>query len=123
MSRNINPSHAYALLAGLYLGHFTNFASDIIITALVLYIVSPQIYTEERFERAKNWCWSWFEKKQPVMIEMSELNLTDEQKIKLKLLESIKSDGTFLNQINLKALPPLPQIEILPSTPKYLVNK
>lgn len=123
MSLTIHPSHAYALLAGLYLGKFTNFASDIIITALVLYIVSPQIYTEERFERAKNWCWSWVEKKQPITIEMSELNLTDEQKIKLKMLGPLAESSNVPFQLGNLKLPPLPKIEVLPSTPKYLPNK
>lgn len=87
MSLTIYPSHAYFLLTGLYLGKLTNFASDIIITGLVLYIVTPNIFTEDRITKAKNWCWSWFEKK-PVTIDMSQLNLTEEQKLRLKMLEN-----------------------------------
>ena len=56
----ISPAHAYAFLGGLFIGKFTNMFSDIVITGLVLYIVTPEIYTEERISRAKNYLWGWF---------------------------------------------------------------
>ncbi len=116
MALTIHPSHAYALLAGLYVGKFTNFFSDIVITALVLYIVTPQIFTEDRLNRVKNWFWSWFERK-PITIEMSELQLTEEQKLKLKLLESEHQKKDLLNPLfNLAALP---KIEVLSSPIGY----
>lgn len=89
MSLSIHPSHAYFLLGGLYLGKFTNFFSDVIITGLILYIVTPTIFSDDKIERAKNWCWSWFDKK-PVTINISQFTdqLTDEQ---LKLLDNSKN--------------------------------
>ena len=110
MSIIIQPLHAYAFLAGLYIGKFTNFFSDFVITGLILYIVTPQIYTQDRFERAKRWCWSWFEKK-PVAIEMSQLNFTEDQKT--KLLEQNLSNYDF-QSIYAK----LPKIEVV-NSPKY----
>jgi len=53
MTLTIYPSQAYALLAGLFIGKFTNLFSDVVITGLVLYIVTPEIFTEERLDRAK----------------------------------------------------------------------
>ena len=59
MSIIIRPSHAYAFLFGLGVGKFTNLFSDIVISGLVLYIVTPNIYTEERITKVKNYFWSW----------------------------------------------------------------
>ena len=121
MSLTIQPSHAYFLLGGLYLGKLTNLASDIIITGLVLYIVTPHIFTDDRIERVKNWCWSWFERKPTTIdlsrIDLSQIDLTkldlsqlsDEQKIKLKLLEPSPTTKNFFDFSS------LPKIEILNS--------
>ena len=59
MSIIIRPSHAYAFLFGLFVGKFTNVFSDAVISGLVLYIVTPNIYTEERINKVKNYFWSW----------------------------------------------------------------
>lgn len=60
MSIIIHPSHTYAFLSGLYVGKFTNFFSDIVITGLVLYIVTPHVFTRERFNTAKKYICKWF---------------------------------------------------------------
>lgn len=106
MSITIYPSHAYAFLSGLFIGKLTNFASDIVITGLVLYIVTPEIFTQDRIERTKKWCYSWFDKK-PICIEnnsieLNPINLNPEQK---KTIESLKT--VPLNFVK------LPKIEIL----------
>ena len=119
MALTIHPSHAYALLAGLYVGKFTNFFSDIVITGLVLYIVTPQIFTEDRLERAKNWLWSWFNRNEQITIKMSELELTNEQKIKLQLIKQQKYIPVTTN--NLFDLASLPKIEIIPSPKGNLI--
>jgi hypothetical protein len=121
MSLTIYPSHAYFLLTGLYLGKLTNFASDLIITGLVLYIVTPQIFTEDRVVRAKNWCWSWFEKK-PVTIDMSQIHLTDEQKIALKLIESSQNNQSVISN-KLLDFSMLPKIEIYSPKANSTPNK
>ena len=108
MSLTIHPSQAYALLAGLYIGKFTNIFSDIIITSLVLYIVTPEIFTEDRFDRVKKYFWSWF---RPQQIQIKLNNVTNDQK--LLLLEHKKP--------NLFNLSNLPKIEIL-SSPKITSN-
>lgn len=112
MSLTIYPSHAYFLLAGLYLGKLTNLASDVIITGLVLYIVTPQIYTEERLQRAKNWCYSWFDKKGPVQTDQQLVELNQDQQ--MKLLKELNK-----NQITHAAkgfdFSMLPKIEVLRS--------
>jgi hypothetical protein len=122
MSLTVYPSHAYFLLTGLYLGKLTNFASDLIITGLVLYIVTPQIFTEDRVERAKNWCWSWFDKKR-VTIDMSQLHLIENQQVILKLLEPNQkiinqtTDDKFID------FSKLPRIEIYNQNEKSPTNK
>ena len=114
-SLTIHPSHAYFLLGGLYLGKFTNFFSDIIITGLVLYIVTPTLFNEDKIERAKNWCWSWFEKK-PVTIDISQLS--EEQLLKLKMLEPAKPVFSFTD------FSKLPKIEVIQSPkPTQSINK
>ena len=79
MTLTIHPSQAYALLAGLFIGKFTNLFSDVVITGLVLYIVTPEIFTEDRMERAKNYVYGWF-KQQPVTIDLDKLT-PEQQKI------------------------------------------
>ena len=104
MSLTVHPSHAYFLLGGLYLGKFTNFFSDIIITGLILYIVTPTLFNEDKIERAKNWCWSWFEKK-PVTINLSQLS--EDQLMKLKALEQPRPSVFDFTK--------LPKIEVIQS--------
>jgi len=107
MSVTIYPSHAYAFLSGLFLGKLTNFASDIVITGLVLYIVTPEIFTHDRMDYVKKWCYSWFEKKTLCIengIELSQLNLTEEQQ---KKLETINKKNYPILNVN------LPKIELL----------
>ena len=115
MSLTIHPSQAYALLAGLYIGKFTNLFSDVVITGLVLYIVTPEIFTEDRLTRAKKYFWSWFRYNQ-THIDLSML--TNEQKIKLGLLKSIKQNIELQPKLEynlLHDLSKLPKIEIVQS--------
>ena len=93
----IHPSQAYALLAGLFIGKFTNIFSDVVITGLVLYIVTPEIFTEDRLERGKNYFWSWFITSNDSnfkKLENSEIDfnvfskLTTEQQVKI-LMEQV----------------------------------
>ena len=58
-SITINPSHAYVLIGGMVVGKFANLFSGIVISGLVLYIVTPTLYTVDRINRAKNYLWSW----------------------------------------------------------------
>jgi hypothetical protein len=119
MPITIHPGHAYAFITGLVLGKFTNLVSDLVITGLVLYIVTPEIFTEDRISRTKNWFWSWFQSK-PVKVEMVNLSnldlnsLTEEQKIHLKLFEQEKIKELVNNssRFNFSALP---KIEVIPS--------
>ena len=60
MTLTIRPGHAYAFLSALIIGKFTNIAGDIMISGLVLYIVTPEIYTQSRLQQVKNYIWSWF---------------------------------------------------------------
>lgn len=121
MSLTILPSHAYALIAGLCIGKFTNLFSDVVITGLVLYIVTPEIFTEDRLNRAKNYFRSWFK------TNSFENSLTQEQqKLLLNSLNSLAPDQKELlltqgqliinpqEELN-KRLVLLPKIEILTS--------
>ena len=101
MALIIHPSQAYALLAGLYIGKFTNIFSDVVITGLVLYIVTPEIFTENRLNRIKNYFWSWF-RPQPVNIELNSRQ-------KIMLLENKKTNNLLFD------LKTLPKIEIIQS--------
>ena len=58
-SITINPSHAYVLIGGMVIGKFANLFSGVVIAGLVLYIVTPKIYTIDRIERTKNYLWSF----------------------------------------------------------------
>lgn len=59
MSLTIDASHAYSFLAGLYVGKFTNIFSDMVISGLILYIVTPEIFTRDRWENLKCYVWNW----------------------------------------------------------------
>lgn len=108
MALTIYPSQAYALLAGLFIGKFTNLFSDAVITGLVLYIVTPEIFTEERLDKCKNYFWSWFKFGDYQTIKVSDL--TSEQKTlladHLKLVEQASPALDFTK---------LPKIEVIKS--------
>lgn len=112
MALTIYPSQAYALLAGLFIGKFTNLFSDVVITGLVLYIVTPEIFTEDRLDRVKNYVWTW-------LPGGNQNKLTDEQK-KI-LIENVKikpiEQGSIIN------FPKLPRIEIVTSPIPILIKK
>lgn len=109
MTLTIYPSQAYALLAGLFIGKFTNLFSDVVITGLVLYIVTPEIFTEDRLERGKRYFWSWFSPRTDRLDRLenstksNEFNLTSEQ---TKILMENQSMFDFSK---------LPKIEVLSS--------
>lgn len=65
MSLTIYPSHAYAFLGGMFIGKFTNLFSDVVITGLVLYIVTPEIFTEDRVHQVKNYVYGLFDRFKP----------------------------------------------------------
>lgn len=93
MTLTIYPSQAYALLAGLFIGKFTNLFSDVVITALVLYIVTPEIFTEDRLEKAKRYFWTWFPSWNLNVTNQTPINidgLNDDQKA--LLAEHLKLD-------------------------------
>lgn len=117
MTLTIYPSQAYALLAGLFIGKFTNLFSDVVITGLVLYIVTPEIFTEDRLDRAKNYFWSWFPRSGTHVVKIDEL--TDSQKE--LLVEHIKSNQIETSQPMLN-FSKLPKIEIVTS-PKPISTK
>ena len=43
----------YGFLAGLHLGRFTNFVSNITITGIVLYFLEPNFYSSENMNNIK----------------------------------------------------------------------
>lgn len=97
MALTIQASHAYFLLVGLYLGKLTNLPSDILITLLVLYIVSPEIYTEDRMTRAKNYFWSFF--RFPPSVQNVDQKLIEnkmlEYQVDPKYLDQLIANGTI----------------------------
>lgn len=125
MALTIYPSQAYALLAGLFIGKFTNLFSDAVITGLVLYIVTPEIFTEERLDKCKNYFWSWFKFGEYQTIKVSDL--TDEQKA--LLANHIKTEhnhdqNKMLVGMNMLDFAKLPKIEVVTSPqPVFLKTK
>ena len=130
MALTIYPSQAYALLAGLFIGKFTNLFSDAVITGLVLYIVTPEIFTEERLDKCKNYFWSWFKFGEYQTIKVSDL--TDEQKALLanhiktennhKLIE--QSQTITSSGMSMLDFAKLPKIEVVTSPqPVFLKTK
>lgn len=117
MALTIYPSQAYALLAGLFIGKFTNLFSDVVITGLVLYIVTPEIFTEERLDRVKNYCWSWFSRAGTHVVKIDEL--TDSQRE--LLVEHVKTHtiGQGTSELNFSKLP---RIEIVTSPKTVNIN-
>ena len=86
MSIVIHYTHAYAFIGGLYIGKFTNLFSDVVITGLVLYIVTPEIFTEDRIAKAKNMIWNFTNRftvdrnvktieQAPITVESPKLNI------------------------------------------------
>jgi len=55
MSFVIHYTHAYAFLGGLFISKFTNIFSDIVISGLVIYIVTPEKYNEKNWNRLKSY--------------------------------------------------------------------
>jgi hypothetical protein len=55
MSFVIHYTHAYAFLGGLFISKFTNMFSDIVISGLVIYIVTPEKYNENNWNRLKSY--------------------------------------------------------------------
>lgn len=94
MSLTIRPSHAYAFLSALFIGKFTNLFSDVVITGLILYIVTPKIYTQTRLDKIKTYVWSWIPSR-TTAIPIQLLNMKPD----IKTL-------SYMTQ-----LPPLPKIE------------
>jgi len=66
--------------------------SDVVITGLVLYIVTPEIYTEDRWNRIKSYFGNWFGAKQIII-----KTLTEQQ------YKTIKSSG--VTELQLTELP------------------
>ena len=111
MPLTIRPAHAYALLSGLYIGKFTNIFSDVVITVLVLYIVTPEIFTEDRLTRFQNWVWSWFQK--PTETKSVHIEAIENLMKNRNLLEEDKS--TVFGKLK------LPRIETL--SPLYVKSE
>lgn len=104
MSLTIHWTHAYAFLGGLFIGKFTNMFSDVVITGLVLYIVTPEVYTVERADRVKNYFKRWFGNKQIVI----QHGLPSDDN---KMITNTPASNSLLD------LSSLPKIEILASAP------
>ncbi len=88
----INPAHAYAFLGGLFIGKFTNIFGDVVIAGLMVYIVSPDIYTEERLTRAKNYFWSWVRPNQVqqfIRVEADPSNMIENKPVGLFSMASL----------------------------------
>ena len=102
MSITIDRYHAYAFLAGLYMGGWTNIFSDAVITGLVLYITTPEIFTLDRWDRVKSYMWAWAK---PVQ------SITGNNNIKM-IEQKIEQKSGFFNFSS------LPKIEIM-SSPNY----
>jgi len=104
MSVMIERSHAFFFLGGLYMGGWTNIFSDLVITGLVLYIVSPEIFTPDRWDKVKSYAWSYV--KPPENIE----------NIEMKTIESTTESNGLFNFSLLPSLPSLyPKIEVIPN--------
>lgn len=139
MTLTIHPSQAYFLLAGLYIGKFTNIFSDVVITGLVLYIVTPEIFTEDRMTRAKNYLSGWIKwPSQSVPMEQSEKVtekvlqlenntvidffqlLPEQQKVLLNQHAVLQNLHNLQNLQSYQVPVKLPKIEIVSSPPSQI---
>ena len=103
MSLTIHYSNAYSFLGGLFVGKFTNIWSDVVIGGLILYIVNPEIYTQNRWERLKSYVWNWVSPKK-ANPDNTETEKTETPTLSIEM-------SKFIN------FNPLPKIEVL-SSPK-----
>ena len=104
MSIKIERSHAYIFLGGLYIGNWTNIFSNVVITGLVLYITTPEIFTPDRWNRIKSWAWGYVKPGSNI-----------DNKLENQNIKSIEH-----SYLSFRNLIPLPKIEIL--SPKQVVE-
>lgn len=97
----LEKSHAYVFIGGMCVGSFSNVFSNIVISGLLLYIVTPEIFTEKRIERIKNYTWNW------VSPSNDEKTENDENK---KNKEVEKPTNSFFPKItfDISSLPSIP---------------
>ena len=96
---------AYSFLAGLYIGSYTNFFSDLVITGLILYIVKPNLFTTDNLNIIKNYTFNTL----GIKIKKSDIQQIQQlQEIEnLPELNTINTNHTNLNKsvLNLTDLP------------------
>jgi len=85
MSIMIERSHAYIFLGGLYVGNWTNLFSNVVITALVLYITDPVIFTNERWDKVKSYVWNYIKPSAGKEKEMEMIEAPKDSYFKLPL--------------------------------------
>lgn len=100
MSLVIHYTHAYAFIAGMVISKFTNMFSDFVITGLVLYIVTPEIYTEDRWNKLKSYIKTWTGNKNVLIQQVT----TDDMNI-------IKNTDVQSENVDSFGLVRLPRIE------------
>lgn len=49
----MNKEVVYGFIAGLHLGRYTNFISNMAITGIVLYFIEPNFYTQQNLNNVK----------------------------------------------------------------------
>lgn len=106
----INPSHAYVLIGGMVVGKFANLFSGVVIAGLVLYIVTPNIYTYDRMENAKNYFQSWFSAGRQLTNNYQTMN-NGQQMLLLNENRNVHNITTLPEGTNIKivnTLPPIP---------------
>jgi hypothetical protein len=105
MSLTIDKTHAYVFLGGLYVGNWTNVFSNAVITGLVLYITTPEIFTTERLDKVKEYVWSYIKPSE----KHKEIEMTD-----MTTMKAIEAPSTSFFKL---PTTPIPKIEILSSIP------
>nr|QBK91421.1 MAG: hypothetical protein LCPAC302_00410 [Pithovirus LCPAC302] len=102
MSITIDYTHAYIFIGGMFIGKLTNIFSDLIITGLVLYIVTPEKFTQNRWESVKSYAWSWIKPAMDkhIFLENNKQYITLKDLPKIEILKtpiSINKSENFEN--------------------------
>lgn len=112
----MNSYCAYAFLAGIYIGGYTNLFSKLVISGLVIYIIHPDNFNIKRFtplyNSVHNWTYPYLSKVYYLAPPKLLDNLVDERISDITDIDENINASSILSPERLHKLPPLPKNDL-----------